>query len=56
MGIDFNNDEIELVRDPQEQVDFGVSKDYIPEFTGEKSSGHAYHTYSLTSADKTVQF
>jgi len=33
-----------------------VSKDYIPEYTGDKSSGHAYHTYTLTSADETVQF
>ncbi len=49
MGLDFSEDRIEMERDPQiQKQDWGVPEEHL--------SGHAYHTYTLLSADKTVQF
>jgi 4-hydroxy-tetrahydrodipicolinate reductase len=45
---DFTYDDIEMIRDDQEAIDFGVPDDSL--------KGHAFHTYTLTSADGTVQF
>lgn len=56
MGIKFDESEIEKIREPGAQVEFGVPKDHIPEFTGDMGSGHAYHTYTITSEDGTVEF
>merc|ERR1712093_11942 len=44
----FEVDDIKKVRDPQEQAEFGVPKEY--------ADGHAFHTYTLASADGSVQF
>jgi len=44
----FAVDDIRKVRDPQEQASMGVPKDSL--------TGHAWHTYTLTSADGSVQF
>jgi 4-hydroxy-tetrahydrodipicolinate reductase len=41
-------DDIQKIRNEEEQVNFGVPPDYL--------SGHAFHTYSLESEDKTVVF
>ena len=49
MGLDFSEDQITKERDPQiQQSQWGIPQDYL--------SGHGWHTYSLTSADKTVRF
>ncbi len=49
LGIDFSTENIQKIRDPevQQQV-LGVPKKFL--------SGHGWHTYRLTSADKTVRF
>mmetsp|Transcript_5146 Transcript_5146/g.6775 ORF Transcript_5146/g.6775 Transcript_5146/m.6775 type:complete len:178 (+) Transcript_5146:1-534(+) len=44
----FNLKEINMIRETSEQLDFGVPEEYL--------KGHAYHTYSLKSADGTVEF
>merc|ERR1712217_66329 len=44
----FAVDDIAKVRDPEEQKKIGVPEDSL--------DGHAWHTYTLTSADDTVQF
>jgi len=49
MGIEFEESQIELVRDPKEQVE----RMHVPE---EHLLGHAYHTYELTSPDGLVSF
>jgi 4-hydroxy-tetrahydrodipicolinate reductase len=56
MGIEYEEEMIEKIRDPEQQVKFGVSKEHIPEFTQTRDSGHAYHTYTLTSEDGSVEF
>lgn len=49
LGVSFNLDQIEKVRDPTEQIkNMGVPEEYL--------GGHAFHTYSLTSPDNTVAF
>ncbi len=49
MGIDFMENEIHQERDPIVQKEkWGIPEDYI--------SGHAWHTYTLTSDDGTVLF
>ncbi|GAQ84419.1 dihydrodipicolinate reductase [Klebsormidium nitens] len=49
LGVKFNVDEIERVRDPSEQVRrMHVPEDYL--------GGHAFHTYKLLSPDGTVAF
>ena len=44
----YNYDDIEMIRDDDESKDFGVKEEYI--------NGHAFHTYTLTSPDGTVEF
>jgi len=49
MGIPFKADQIEMERDPERQLNiWGVPTDHL--------KGHAWHTYTLTSADHTVMF
>eukprot|EP00934_Nitzschia_sp_Nitz4_P005049 Nitzschia sp. Nitz4//scaffold48_size128905//96352//97347//NITZ4_003614-RA/size128905-processed-gene-0.96-mRNA-1//1//CDS//3329553024//5039//frame0 len=44
----FTYDDIEMIRDDEEAIKFGVPKDAM--------KGHAFHTYTFTSPDGTVQF
>ena len=47
---DFDLEEdIEMLRDDESSLAFGVSEEYL-------NAGHAFHTYTLTSADGSVQF
>jgi 4-hydroxy-tetrahydrodipicolinate reductase len=49
MGIDFEADEIVKERDPEIQnTQWGIPREYL--------TGHGWHTYALTSGDKTVRF
>ncbi|CAJ1426408.1 unnamed protein product [Effrenium voratum] len=49
LGVDaFKHDDIKMLRDDASQRAFGVPEEY--------STGHAFHTYSLTSGDGSVQF
>jgi 4-hydroxy-tetrahydrodipicolinate reductase len=49
LGIDCSADDIEQERDPEKQVkDWGIPEEHL--------SGHGWHTYTLTSHDKTVKF
>eukprot|EP00933_Yihiella_yeosuensis_P007344 TRINITY_DN112326_c0_g1_i1.p1 TRINITY_DN112326_c0_g1~~TRINITY_DN112326_c0_g1_i1.p1 ORF type:complete len:293 (+),score=73.96 TRINITY_DN112326_c0_g1_i1:45-923(+) len=48
MGVDFNVDQIKMLRDDDSQKAFGVP--------AENLNGHAFHTYTLTSGDGSVQF
>lgn len=49
MGLDFSEEQIVKVRDPEIQTSqWGIPEDYL--------AGHAWHTYSLISGDKTVRF
>jgi 4-hydroxy-tetrahydrodipicolinate reductase len=48
MGIPFGSDQIKMIREPKKQIEFGVPKDSV--------QGHAWHTYTLKSADKSVLF
>lgn len=49
MGIDpISYDDINKIRTEEEQLEFGVPKDYL--------CGHAFHTYRLESPDKTLAF
>lgn len=50
MGLDFAIDRIEKIRDPARSI----KEMNVPEHA--TSSGHAYHTYHLTSPDGTVNF
>ena len=45
---DFQVSDIEKIRDDKESIDFGVPEEGL--------KGHAFHTYTLTSADGTVEF
>ncbi len=48
-GIPFSEDKIVKERDPEKQkTEWGIPEAYI--------GGHAWHTYTLTSEDKTVNF
>ena len=49
MGFDYTPDDIEKVRNEKEQME----RMHVPE---EYLGGHAFHTYSLDSADGTVHF
>ncbi|KAH7444563.1 hypothetical protein KP509_02G083200 [Ceratopteris richardii] len=49
LGLSFDAEQIKMVRDPEEQV----TKMGVPE---EHLKGHAFHTYSLSSADGLVTF
>jgi len=44
----FTYDDIEMIRDENTAIDFGVPEDAM--------NGHAFHRYTLTSADGTTQF
>jgi len=48
MGVDYSLDQIKMLRDDASQTAFGVPEEY--------SNGHAFHTYTLTSGDGSVQF
>jgi 4-hydroxy-tetrahydrodipicolinate reductase len=48
MGIEFDVEQIEMLRDRESQLAFKVPEEHLP--------GHAFHTYTLTSPDGTVQF
>jgi 4-hydroxy-tetrahydrodipicolinate reductase len=49
MGVDFSPQDIVMERDPKAQRDqWGIPEAYLP--------GHGWHTYRLTSPDKTVVF
>jgi 4-hydroxy-tetrahydrodipicolinate reductase len=49
MGIDYSQEDICMERNPENQLmEWGVPKEYL--------DGHAWHTYTLVSADKTVKF
>lgn len=49
MGFDFSEKDIELVRDKKQQLE----RMHVPQ---DALSGHAFHTYSLDSADGSVHF
>lgn len=49
LGLTFTDDQITMIRDPEEQrKNMGVPEEHL--------KGHAYHTYTLTSPDGTVDF
>jgi 4-hydroxy-tetrahydrodipicolinate reductase len=48
MGLIYNVEQIDKIRDPKEQMTIGV-----PEYA---LTGHGWHTYSLLSPDKSVYF
>ncbi|KAL2650589.1 hypothetical protein R1flu_018717 [Riccia fluitans] len=48
LGLDFNLDQIGMVRDADSQIAMGVPSEHL--------GGHAFHTYRLTSPDNTVEF
>jgi 4-hydroxy-tetrahydrodipicolinate reductase len=49
LGVSFDMDEIQLIRDPKQQVELvGVPEEHL--------LGHAFHMYHLTSPDETVSF
>lgn len=45
---DYTYDDIEQIRDDQESIDFGVGENAL--------TGHAFHTYTFTSPDGSVEF
>ncbi|KAL5576043.1 hypothetical protein UlMin_017742 [Ulmus minor] len=49
LGVSFEMDQIQLIRDPKQQVEMvGVPEEHL--------AGHAFHMYHLTSPDETVSF
>ncbi|MEJ2167804.1 MAG: dihydrodipicolinate reductase [Desulfobacterales bacterium] len=49
LGVPFSEDEIIKIRDPEiQKMQLGVADEYL--------AGHAWHTYTLVSADHTVRF
>lgn len=48
LGIDFDVEQIQKLRDDQSSTGFGVPPDSL--------DGHAFHTYTLQSPDKSVEF
>ena len=49
MGLEFSEDQIVKVRDPEIQTSqWAIPEDYL--------AGHGWHTYALISGDKTVRF
>jgi len=49
LGVDkFAHEDIKLIRDDESQKAFGVPEEHL--------MGHAFHTYTLTSGDGSVQF
>jgi len=51
LGVEptFQKEDIKMLRAPEEQKAFGVPEEHL-------ASGHAWHTYTLTSSDGSVQF
>ena len=47
-NAEYTYDDIEMIRDDQESIEFGVKEDAL--------NGHAFHTYTLTSPDGSVEF
>jgi len=45
---EYTYDDIDMIRDDEESVDFGVEEEHL--------KGHAFHTYTLASPDGTVAF
>jgi len=45
---EYGYDDIEMIRNDEESMDFGVKEDAL--------NGHAFHTYTLTSPDGSVEF
>jgi 4-hydroxy-tetrahydrodipicolinate reductase len=48
---EYTYDDIQMIRNDEASIQFGV-----PETVVQENTGHAYHTYTLTSSDGTVQF
>jgi 4-hydroxy-tetrahydrodipicolinate reductase len=48
LGIDIGTDDIIMEREPEQQKEMGIPEEYL--------KGHAWHTYTLISDDKTVKF
>ena len=49
MGVPFQSEDIRMTREPEVQrQEWGIPQEFL--------SGHGWHTYTLTSADQTVQF
>ena len=48
MGIEFTEKDIQLVRNKEAQLRMGIPEEAL--------EGHAWHTYTLTSPDKTTSF
>lgn len=48
LGVDYNVEDIVKVRGDDASVKFGVPEEHL--------NGHAFHTYTLQSADSTVEF
>jgi 4-hydroxy-tetrahydrodipicolinate reductase len=48
LGPEFGVDDIQKIREQVAQREFGVPEGHL--------DGHAFHTYTLTSSDKTVEF
>merc|ERR1719456_735520 len=48
LGLNFTNDQIEMLRSDESSKAFGVPADHL--------DGHAFHTYTLTSGDGSVEF
>lgn len=48
LGLDFQVDQIKMLRDEKSQVDFGVPSTSL--------DGHAFHTYTLRSSDGSTEF
>lgn len=46
LGIDFPQERIRMERDPKHQLDLGIPEEHL--------GGHGWHTYTITSPDKTV--
>ena len=48
LGIPFDVSQVDMVRDPDEQLSMGVPAKYL--------SGHGWHDYRLDSSDHTMRF
>ena len=49
LGVPFTENQITKIRDPEiQQQQWGIDEEYL--------GGHAWHTYTLVSEDRTVRF
>jgi len=46
LGVDFDKNDIEMIRDPEEQRRIGVPEEFL--------TGHGWHTYTLSRPDKSI--